>query len=306
MAEIGVIGGGSIGLLLAGYLCKAGFNVTIYTNTKEQATQLNKDGLTIQLGSENFNYCIKGIHFSEVERFNDDFLFIAVKQYHLKQLIPSLSLRIGTGTSIIFMQNGMGHLKYFDKLCPKVKNVFVAIVEHGALRQSASSVIHTGVGEMKIGYVKKGEPSSEVIWDSLTAVGFLTNVYGDWFEIMERKLLVNAVINPLTAIFKVENGMLVENKYYFELMRQLFEEISRIVKCNDSDWKRIIEICKQTGVNRSSMLRDIEEGRFTEIDAITGVILEMGKMQKQSLPLNEFILNSVKGMENEERRGTCE
>ncbi|MFN7250950.1 MAG: 2-dehydropantoate 2-reductase [Anaerobacillus sp.] len=306
MVEIGVIGGGSIGLLLAGYLCKAGFNVTIYTTTKEQAMQLNRNGLTIQIGRENLNYSIKGIPYSEVKQFNDDYLFIAVKQYHLKQVIPSLGLRLGKVTSIIFMQNGMGHLKYFDKLRPKVKNVLVAIVEHGALKQAASIVRHTGVGEMKIGYVQNGEHDSEAVWDSLTAIGFLTNVYGDWLEIMERKLLVNAVINPLTAIFKVRNGMLVENKYYLQLMRQLFDEISCVIKCNNSDWKRIIEICKQTRANRSSMLRDIEEGRVTEIDAITGIILEKGKIQKQSLPLNDFILKSVKGMENEERRGTSE
>jgi 2-dehydropantoate 2-reductase len=306
MVEIGVIGGGAIGLLLAGYLCKAGFNVTIYTNTKEQATQINRNGLTIQIGRENLNYSIKGIPYSEVKQFNDDYLFIAVKQYHLKQVVPSLGLRLGKVTSVIFMQNGMGHLKYFDKLRPKVKNVLVAIVEHGALKQAANIVRHTGVGEMKIGYVQNGEHGSEAVWDSLTAIGFLTNVYEDWLEIMERKLLVNAVINPLTAIFKVRNGMLVENKYYFQLMRQLFDEISRVIKCNNSDWKRIIEICKQTRANRSSMLRDIEEGRVTEIDAITGIIIEKGKIHKQSLPLNDFILKSVKGMEIEERGGTCE
>jgi 2-dehydropantoate 2-reductase len=80
------------------------------------------------------------------------------------------------------------------------------------------------------------------------------------------------------------------------MMRQLFEEISPLFNGSETDWERIIEICKRTGKNRSSMLKDIEEGRETEIDAITGVILEKASLKNHLVPLNQFLFNSVKGL----------
>lgn len=297
MKKIGIIGGGSIGLLLAGYLCKAGFVVTVYTNTKEQANQLNRQGLTLRSDTEETVVTVSSTPFAEMSQLNDDFLFIAVKQYHLKQLMDRLPSLLGKVNSLIFIQNGMGHIKYLEKLASNVKNIFVAIVEHGALKNTLTVVTHTGIGEMKIGSFLKGEQNQMGIWDELTAVGFFTTMYKDWLGIMEKKLVVNGIINPLTAIYKVKNGDLLTNKYYFQVMRQLFDEISLIYKCSEQDWQLIVDICKKTSRNRSSMLRDIEEGRETEIEAITGVILEKGELHNQKLPLNQFIFSSVKGLE---------
>lgn len=297
MKKIGIIGGGSIGLLLAGYLCKAGFDVTIYTNTKEQANQLNRDGLTLRSGIEEIVVPVSSTPFSEMSQLNDDCLFVAVKQYHLKHLMDRLPSLLGKVNSLIFIQNGMGHIKYLEELTSCVENIFVAIVEHGALKDNQTVVTHTGIGEMKIGTFRKGEQSQMEVWKGLTAVGFYTAIYKDWFDIMVKKLVVNGVINPLTAIYKVENGNLLTNNYYFQVMRCLFEEISLIYKCTEQDWQLIVDICKKTSRNRSSMLRDIEEGRETEIEAITGVILEKGALHNKKLPLNQFIYHSVKGLE---------
>ncbi|MCT8139034.1 hypothetical protein H1D32_15800 [Anaerobacillus sp. CMMVII] len=114
---------------------------------------------------------------------------------------------------------------------------------------------------------------------------------------MGKKLVVNGVVNPLTAIFKVTNGELLTNPYYFQLMRKIFEEISSVFSCNDLEWQRIIEVCKKTSQNRSSMLSDIEAKRETEIEAITGYILDKAALQNKELPLNQFIYNSIKGLE---------
>ena len=49
--------------------------------------------------------------------------------------------------SILFLQNGMGHLKYLDKLKGEV---YVGTVEHGAIRLKANTVLHTGIGSTNI------------------------------------------------------------------------------------------------------------------------------------------------------------
>ena len=49
--------------------------------------------------------------------------------------------------AILFLQNGMGHLKYLDKLKGEV---YVGTVEHGAMRIKSNYVLHTGIGSTRI------------------------------------------------------------------------------------------------------------------------------------------------------------
>ncbi len=297
MKKIGIIGGGSIGLLVAGYLCKANYDVTIYTNTARQAENLTRQGLTLQNPQGSFTYSVTSLPFEHMNYYRDDCLFIAVKQYHLKLLVPKLLELPGIVQSLVFLQNGMEHLQYLERVSQKSANLFVGIVEHGGLKKDDTVVRHTGLGELKLGSYKDTEDNGLEFWKSLTKVGFATRIYSDWLTIMEKKLIVNGVINPLTAIYRVYNGELVHNPYYFAVMRQLFDEIATVFQCGENDWDQIVRICKNTSENRSSMLRDIDEGRETEIEAITGVILEKGKRMNVNLKINHFVYYSVKGIE---------
>lgn len=298
LKRIGIIGGGSVGLLLAFYLRKCHYDVTIYTRTKQQATLLTNNGVSLlETNTVKATYSVKSIALTDIKSLSDDFLFIAVKEYHLKNIIPYLLTLKGKVHTMIFLQNGMGHVPYLEKLGSKVENILVGIVEHGALKRSSTAVSHTGVGELKIGHYLNRNSQADDVWKHLSKQGFATVVYPNWLSIMEKKLVVNGVINPLTAILNVRNGTLVTNPFYFQLMRKLFEEISLCFHCNEGDWKRVVEICKQTSENRSSMLKDLDEGRETEIEAITGIILEKGKAMGQPLPLNEWVYLAIKGMD---------
>ena len=78
-----------------------------------------------------------------------------------------------------------------------------------------------------------------------------------------KKLVVNAVINPLTAVLGVENGELIENKYYFELVKMIFTEIEQGLqfKIVNNTLKILSTVCEKTAHNQSSMLCDLEGKR---------------------------------------------
>lgn len=307
MKKVGIVGGGSIGLVLAGYLSKEQFDVTIYTKTKQQADQLRKSGVTLKKGTSDFTFPVNSTAFLETTELVDDLLFLAVKQYHLKEVVSHLLHLKGKLGTIVFLQNGMGHVAYLGELGNKADNILIGIVEHGALKHSLTEVEHTGEGEMKIGIFQNESNLPSSVWMKLSNVGFRTSVHEDWFQIMVSKFVVNGVINPLTAIYKVKNGDLITNKHYFKIMRKLFEEISLIYNCTEADWQKIVDICKKTSQNYSSMLKDIEKGRQTEIEAITGVILEEAAKKNIQLHYHNFVFHSIKGMESQRKgEGACE
>jgi 2-dehydropantoate 2-reductase len=57
----------------------------------------------------------------------------------------------------------------------------------------------------------------------------------------------------------------------------------------DRPVERALEVARATGQNRSSMLRDIDLGRRTETEAITGAVHELGEANGVNTPITTMM-----------------
>ncbi|KAF9454142.1 hypothetical protein P691DRAFT_798405 [Macrolepiota fuliginosa MF-IS2] len=145
--------------------------------------------------------------------------------------------------------------------------------------------------------------------------------------ILRRKLVVNAVINPLTAIMGCRNGDLSASPATQYLMDSICYEASQAfaaefqsetnqwvhglaeqgVDANTIDVTRlplaltkaalaeeVVKVMTATRGNISSMLMDIRHGNPTEIDYINGYLLKIGRTHRVRMPTNATLLNLVK------------
>ena len=292
--KIGIIGGGSIGLLFAFYLSEK-YPICLYVRTKEQLGLIQSKGLFLKQSEQEKHKFIEVKLYSEWSG-NEDLTIIAVKQYHLNRLMDVLYAHCRPDKSILFLQNGMGHLKYLKKLNGEV---YVGTVEHGAIRLKANRVLHTGIGSTNISAIR---PSRSRLFEMIALESnknFPFIIEEDYENMLLKKLVVNAVINPLTAILGIKNGELLENKYYFELMKMIFKEIKQCLQLQNSQqyFENIVTVCKKTAHNQSSMLCDIEGKRPTEVDAILGYILEKSIEREINTPIIAAFYQAVKGKE---------
>ena len=69
------------------------------------------------------------------------------------------------------------------------------------------------------------------------------------------------------------------------------------IQDKDKYFQQLLTICKTTGENESSMLKDILNGRKTEIDGIIGVLIHKAKQEDKPAPLLQFMYRAIKGME---------
>jgi 2-dehydropantoate 2-reductase len=292
--RVGIIGAGSIGLLFAAYISRV-MEVTIYTRTPEQAAEINNYGIVLKKGTEQTISLVKALPITRWQG-TDDITMITVKQYQLNAIIEEINRLETIPDNLLFLQNGMGHLRKLKNL--QASNLFVGSVEHGALKENSYTVSHNGEGTTNVAGFR-GNFTILHKFVSTTSVDFPVVLQKDYYEMLLNKLIVNAVINPLTAILQVKNGELITNHYYFSALTNLYSEISSILNLEnvENHLQQIITICKNTGENRSSMLKDIEANRLTEVDAILGYILEeaVSKGLKASQVENLFYL--IKGKE---------
>ena len=289
--KIGIVGGGAIGLLL-GYYFSENHAVTILTRRGEQAKEISEKGLFLEKNDHQTNRKIKAFAFPNQEFDEYDLLIIAVKQYQLSSVIPFLK---SVNSRLLFVQNGLGHLQYCEELSEN-HGVFLGVIEHGALKSGQNRVIHTGEGVVKIASFSGNNSSLDELQHSRK---FPILFEEDYYQMLEKKLIVNTMINPLTAVLQVENGILVHNPYFLQLFNAYFNEIVHILQIKNVEEvkKHVYHVCENTASNRSSMLRDLEEGRMTEIDAILGYVLQIAENRKIYAPITNQLYLMVKGKE---------
>ena len=151
-------------------------------------------------------------------------MFVTVKQYHLQAVLPFLN---NCETCLVFLQNGMSHLDYIANL--HAPTIYVGVVEHGAIRMNETTTNHKGKGMIKLGYFAV---SDFLRVESLNTPIFPVEYIEDYKLVLQEKLVINSVINPLTAILKVKNGQLMTNLSFKRLSIKLVNEVCQALKVN--------------------------------------------------------------------------
>ncbi len=295
--KIGIIGAGAVGLLFSYYLSEKN-KVTIYTRTQMQAELINTNGVNLVDKSTTKKIDIEAV---PIENWtgSEDMTILTVKQYHLPTILPILNERIKDDGSLLFLQNGMGHLKWLSEL--KASKIYLGSVEHGAGRINEFTVSHNGYGKTRTA-VYRGDKDHLMELVGSVQGNFPMILENDYHEILVTKLIVNSIINPLTASFQVRNGDLVRNPYLYQIVESLFKEIVLILNIHnhEAQFANVLAVCEKTARNQSSMYKDLIEGRATEIDAILGYVLEEAERRNMPAPLTRNYYNLIKGKEIQE------
>ncbi len=293
-----MIGAGAIGLLSSWYLSKR-HEVVVYTRTREQSDAINKSGIRLLDGGKSTSANVQSKPLSDWDGA-EDLTIVTVKQYQLEKVLADL-MGIAIPSALLFLQNGMGHLKLLEGL--NANQIYLGSVEHGAVRRGPETVSHNGKGLIRAAVFKGDQQLLHHLAETLPEE-FPVCLEEDFYPMLEGKLVVNAVINPLTAIFQVKNGVLLKNPHYKKIVEHLFAEIITVLGSENRDayYQRLFSVCRATAGNTSSMLKDLTDGRQTEIDAILGYLLERAAEKNIAVPYIESYYLAVKGKEHEGRK----
>ncbi len=308
--NIKVIGAGALGMLFAAKLSAVpGIKATLVCRTREQAGLLNGKGITLRENGVEISSHPHCVSFNEMteDAVHTDWIFLCVKQKDIShQLITMLHAVLGSDTPLLCFQNGIGHV---EKLVETIdaSQIYIAATTEAAKRLSAHAVEHTGKGSTKVGKAfEQGEDwtsNEKLLINFLKSAGFESLLSKNTLSIVWNKLLINDLINPLTALMRVRNGTLPSSRHALLLMERLFHEGARAaelagVQIDGNLWEQILEVCSKTAGNHSSMLQDVLNGRQTEADWITGSILHIMEQNGEKAPVHEVVYHLLKGLES--------
>lgn len=282
-----VIGAGAVGMLTASLLKEAGCGVQLITRTPEQARKINTKGINRD-GEIQFI----DAH-TEWDRIpSNAFILIAVKYGHLPEVIKKLRSNC-LDNPIVFMQNGMMHLDAIPNL-PQ-KNIAAGIVEHGALKVDETEVKHTGKGLFKFALLSGDQKRFVPL---LNINGVKSEWHADADKMLFRKVLLNSMINPLTALLSIKNGELLSNPHAYELLKNVYTELYSAFPEIETllPFEQVTALCAATSKNTSSMLADKLAGRPLELDTI---LLYTIRRSPYTLPILQAFYHLLKAAEKE-------
>ena len=229
-----------------------------------------------------------------------DLAILTTKSYDTQDAMDAMKT-LWEDCIFLSFQNG---LENEDWIAESARYVVGGVTSHGAYIPSPGTVIHAGVGETWIG-PWKGVSTARVaeLAVGLSASGIQTSVSEQIRIEKWRKAIVNAAINPLTALLRCKNGELLEIPQALSIMEQVIRECVEIARSHEYFFRQedILEmtrnVCTLTRENRSSMLQDVLKGRRTEVHEINGSFVRKGKERKVRTPVNETLVDAIAASE---------
>jgi len=302
--KVVVVGAGAVGSLFGARLFAAGESVEL-VGRPDHVEAIRERGLRILNRTEEVFRVPARTQLPVGE--SPDAILLTVKAFALRSAAAAVARAFPRPRPTLLPQNGLG----IESLAqPALAAGGWPVPAHWTVR-AVHSVPVTWVAPGVIREAGTGEillpdpatagalgPRVEQFRDLLHRARFAVRTVPDFDREVWRKVLVNAAINPVTAVQGVPNGRLLDGAPRTEAIRLLREALSaaRVAGFDFAEEEAIQEferVARATAENRSSMLQDLDRGRPTEIEAISGEILRIAGAHGLDLPATRAIIEEI-------------
>jgi 2-dehydropantoate 2-reductase len=299
-----VIGAGPVGGVVAAFLARGGYDVTLCDVIPALLEPALSPGIRIE-GADNLQAKVARITtlVEDIVRDPPDVIFVTVKATALPLIASALEEYVGEGRYVISWQNGIDTARALSKNLG-TKAVMRGVVNFGCVPLSPGHI--RLAFHHRPHFLQELDPQShaaaEGICQVLTECGLDTLHTENIADKVWRKAVLNACMNPLCAVTGMTMVEIINDPITFSLVDALLKEGIAVARANEfslgSDfYPYAINYIRNAGNHKPSMLQDIEAKRRTEIDYINGKIVEYGIQAGIATPYNSMIRGLVKALE---------
>lgn len=297
MSNILIVGTGALACLFAARLTQAGYNISMLGTWQEGLDALRKNG--VRLIDANGNEHQFKVHATDNPRecAGTKYAIVLVKAWQTERAAQQLKECLTDDGLALTLQNGLGN--------------YETLIQSLGFTRAALGSTTTGATLLGAGLVKAGgegivslEQNQALgqIEAALQSAKFNVQIVDNAQSLIWGKLIVNAAINPLTALLKIPNGELLERPSARALMASLANEAANAARAEninlpfDDPVTAVEEVARKTAANHSSMLQDVLRGAPTEIDAICGAVVKTAEKHQLDAPANRICWQLVKAL----------
>ncbi len=249
---------------------------------------------------------------------HQDFIILTLKAHGVAGVIDQMQPLIGPETSILFAQNGLPWWYFYGSGGPFEGHTLESVDPGGTIwkrlgpERALGSVVWQAAEIEAPGVIAHhygdrmpiGEPNGEkseraaLLGKLLTSAGIKSPVRPNLRNEIWLKLWGNLSFNPVSVL---TGGLLVElatDSGTRRVIHAMMTEAQGIGEALGVSFAVSIEermdMAAKVGAHRTSMLQDVEAGRPTELEALLGVVIELGRLVKHDTPSLQLVYDLVK------------
>lgn len=219
--------------------------------------------------------------------------------------------RLPTDTPLVLFQNGLGSQQAVAEQWPE-RPILAASTTEGANRPESDLLVHAGTGDTWIGALTDAATNHlDNVITLLQASGLSVHPENNILGRLWQKLVINAGINPYTALLDCPNGEIVSATLYRDTIDDLCRELSELMQAAGLGVhtpellrQQIETVASKTARNTSSMRADVLHGRTTEIDFINGYVAQLGNNLGVATPVNQMLTERVQQLSSHQQEQT--
>jgi len=291
ISKIFILGAGAIGSSCGVRLHKK--NDVTLIGKKGHVDSINEKGLSAKGEVEGVFRIKADTQIREIPQ--NSLIILTTKVYDSKSAVEGIAKLLRKDTTILILQNGIGNEEIVKSVVRDSCHVERGVIHFGAefLKPGEVSIMK---GWVVLGNTEKGAEIAKLFNES----GLEARIVDDLRNDMWRKLIINCVINPLTAILEVRDyGIVVPS---LERVRSgVVEECLQVAGAEGVQFEKGLVGAVDREIsglkNYSSMHQDLMKGRKTEIDFLNGKIVEFGRKRNIPTPINESLVSMIKFLE---------
>jgi 2-dehydropantoate 2-reductase len=298
-----VVGAGAMGAIFGAGMTKGGLDVALLDVDPELVSHIGERGLMIDTPGGKERVAIDAA--TKVEAgTRADLVLMCVKCYHTRAAAELVSPAVGPETVVASLQNGWGNgdvlAEFFapDRLVVGVTYNSGTIIERGI-------VAHTGRGATIVGPYEGVEVNwARRVEQALGAGGFEAGTDPRIRQEIWKKLILNAATLPTAAATGLTAGQLGRPGPMLELVDTVTREAAAVAAASGFDIDAeeriavIHELLPKVGDGKASMLQDIEAGRRTEIEVITGAVVAAAEVNGTPVPANRTLYAIINALDD--------
>jgi 2-dehydropantoate 2-reductase len=297
-----ILGAGAMGSIFGAQFAESGVDTLLIDVSKPIVETFNSDGVLIR-GKD-------GERRARVKATTDpageapaDVIIVFVKAWATDDAMKLAAPLIGEKTQFVSLQNGWGNGDQIARHVP-AERVHLGVTYHSANVGEGGVINHTATGKSYIGPLQPASaPAAESIAQAFSEAGVETVAEADIAPRIWRKLMLNLAANPVAALTGLYSIELLRQPDVEKLMAGLAREAVEVANAEgqafdaDETIAYVQKSLRSAGRSVASMRQDVNVGRRTEIDVITGAIVRAADKHGIDVPLNRALLALVRGYE---------
>ena len=296
-----IVGTGALACLFAARLAAAGVQVTLLGTWREGLETLRAHGVRLLKADGSANAFPVRATDNPADCEGSRLALVLVKSWQTERAAAQLAGCLAPDGLALTLQNGLGNREKLAAVLGQSR-VALGVTTTGATLLGPGQVRPGGEGTLSLGAHPRLEPLAAL----LEQAGLAVEIVPEADDLLWSKLVINAAINPLTALLRVPNGALLARPSARALMATAAREAAAVATALDRrltypDPITMAEaVARRTATNHSSMYQDVLRGAPTEIDAICGAIVTAGKDCGVPTPVNRTLWLLIEALNEKE------